>query len=78
MIPIVLTIWCITNGIWYVLAFVPLPFTTVAFRTFAKVYLGFLWTVAPEKLLIIPLAILIYRIIYREKFQKEEAQADEK
>jgi len=40
--------------------------------TFAKGYLVFLWSpIAIEKPIIIAISIFIYRIIYKEKFEKK-------
>lgn len=59
--------WVITNGIWYVFAFVPLSFIPVWFANFAKIYIGILylpWT--PEKFIItLPLAIWFHIHIFR-------------
>jgi len=71
MIPIVLTLWLIFNGVWYVLAFAHLGQPTWLIDA-AKVYLIFIWAGTPEKLLYLPIAMLIYRLIYREKFVKKE------
>ena len=70
--------WTITNGIWYVLAFVPLDFIPTWLSHAAKVYIGILympWT--PEKFfLTIPLAIWIHIKLFKNdtktKLQLEE------
>ena len=70
MLPIVLVIWCITNGIWYAIAFV--DFVPSWLSTFAKAYLIFLYTpFALEKpLIILPLSVIVYRLIYKENFKE--------
>ena len=71
MIPIMLTIWVLTNGAWYFIAFfnVGLPSWLM---TFAKGYLVFLWSpIAIEKPIIIAISIAIYRFVYKEKFVKQ-------
>ena len=68
MIPIILIIWFLTNGIWYAIAFasVGLP---MWLSTFAKGYLALLWMpFSIEKPLIIATAVFVYRIIYKESF----------
>lgn len=71
MIPIIITIWFITNGTWYVIAFAPLGLPSW-FTIFAKSYLAFLWSpIAIEKPLIIAVSVCVYRIVYREKFVKQ-------
>ena len=68
MIPIILLVWCMTNGVWYVIAFVPFGQPSWL-MIFAKAYLGFLWTpFGIEKPIIIAVSVFIYRIIYKEKF----------
>lgn len=75
MLPIVLCVWLITNGVWYAIAFVPIEFIPVWLSTFAKGYIVFLWTpFALEKPIIIAIAVVIYRVIYREKFVKKEVR----
>jgi hypothetical protein len=77
MIPIVLILWFMVNGIWYAIAFAPIPFIPHALTVFAKAYLVILWAGTPEKALYLPLAVLIYRIIYKEKFVKIEEATHE-
>ena len=68
MFPIVLSIWVLTNGIWYVLAFMNIGWISWA----ARAYLAFLYMpFTPEKIIIIIFAPIIYRFIYREDFKKE-------
>jgi len=72
MIPIVLVLWLITNGIWYFIAFVDigLPKYIVSF---SRGYLIFLYTpLALEKPLILFISGIIYKFIYREEFKKKE------
>jgi len=72
MIPIVLFIWCMTNGAWYVIAFVHFG-QPIWLMTFAKGYLIFLWSpIAIEKPIILIVSGFIYRFIYKEKFIKKE------
>ena len=71
MIPIMLTVWVITNGAWYFIAFVNVGLPSWL-MTFAKGYLIFLWSpIAIEKPIIIAISLVIYRIIYNGKFNKE-------
>ena len=68
MIPIVLSIWVFTNGVWYVLAFAPIELP-LAIRTFAKSYIAFLYTpLGFEKPIILLVARWIYKGIYGIKF----------
>ena len=74
MLPIILGIWLLTNGVWYVISFVPIDFIPRWLSTFAKAYIAFLWTpLGIEKPIIIVIALFIYRLIYKEKFIKKEA-----
>jgi len=78
MIPIVLVLWLITNGIWYFIAFSSLELP-IGLVKFARWYLVFLYTpFALEKPLIIYLAIKIYRFIYKGKFKKKSIIIDYK
>ena len=78
MIPIILFIWLLTNGIWYVIAFVPIEFIPKWLSIFGKAYIGFLWTpFGIEKPIIIVISVFIYRIIYKEKFIKKEVSTHE-
>lgn len=71
MIPIILTLWCLTNGVWYFLAFVPIGMPWLS--SFAKGYLVFLYTPwAMEKILIIFVSTKIYKVIYNEDFKKKD------
>ena len=68
MIPIVLSIWVFTNGVWYVMAFAPIGLP-LAVRTFAQSYIAFLYTpLGFEKPVILFVARIIYKIIYRNTF----------
>lgn len=72
MIPIMLTIWLMTNGIWYFIAFVNVGLPSWL-MTGAKAYLIFLWSpIAIEKPIIIAISLVIYRIIYKENFEKRK------
>ena len=72
MIPIILTIWVITNGVWYVMAFAPLPFFPSWLKIFSRGYLAFLWLpFSAEKPIIIFISVFLYRFIYKEKFNKK-------
>ena len=70
MFPIALTVWLAFNGIWYVFAFAPIfPHW---FRIFSVSYLTILWLpCTPEKLIELPIILFIYRIIYKEKFNRK-------
>ena len=71
MIPIMLTVWVITNGAWYFIAFANVGLPSWLMTT-AKAYLIFLWSpIAIEKPIIIAISLVIYRIIYKENFEKE-------
>ena len=62
MIPIILSIWLMTNGIWYIIGFSGIEWFPVWLRHFAKGYIVFLYTPwAPEKILIILIATRIYK-----------------
>lgn len=78
MIPIVISIWAITNGVWYVLAFAPLGLPTWL-KIFAISYLGFLWSpIGIEKPLIILISGALYRIIYKENFKRRDYESIDK
>lgn len=77
MIPIMLTVWVITNGAWYFIAFVNVGLPSWL-MTFAKAYLIFLWSpIAIEKPIIIAISLVIYRLIYNEKFESKEKENGE-
>ena len=70
MLPIILFLWCLTNGIWYAIAFIPMNFPNWL-TIFAKAYIAFLWTpFGIEKPIIIAVSLFIYRLIYKEKFKE--------
>ncbi len=70
MLPIVLTIWMLTNGWAYVAA--AAPFTPTWLRVVAISWLAFLYMpFTPEKIIIVIFAPIIYRLIYKEDFKKE-------
>ena len=77
MLPIVLAIWVFTNGIWYFLAFVDIGLPKVVMQ-FAKGYLVFLYTpwAAEKPLVIFPLSMLIYKMIYKEDFKKKKVKEE--
>ena len=69
MIPIVLSLWLLTNGIWYIIGFVPFSFIPASLSSFARWYIGFLYTpIAMEKFLILYLAKVIYKAFYKDAF----------
>lgn len=73
MIPILLFVWVLSNGVWYVIAFLPIQFIPQWLVIFARGYLVFLWSpFAIEKPIIIAISLVIYRIIYKEKFGNEK------
>lgn len=68
MMPIVLSIWVFTNGIWYVLAFAPINIPQ-AISTFAKSYIAFLYTpFGFEKPIILLVAKFVYKALYSQTF----------
>lgn len=76
MLPIALSIWVLTNGMWYALAVIPQ--TPLWLRSIALAYLAFLYMpFTPEKIVIIVFAPIIYRWIYKEEF-KGEMKNDER
>lgn len=71
MLPIALTLWVLTNGVWYALAVIPQ--TPLWLRGIAIGYLAFIYLpFSAEKIVIIVLAPIIYRWIYKEDFIKGE------
>jgi hypothetical protein len=69
MIPIILSLWLMTNGIWYMIGFVPFTWVSPPLRAFARWYIGFLYTpMAMEKVVIIMIAKPIYKFLYRTSF----------
>lgn len=74
MIPILLTVWSITNGVWYFFAFVDIGLPTW-FMSFAKGYLLILYMpFTIEKPIIIAISLFIYRVIYKEKFNRGDKE----
>jgi len=56
---------------WYFIAFVNVGLPSLL-MTAAKAYLIFLWSpIALEKPIIIVISLVIYKIIYRKKFERE-------
>jgi len=75
MLPIALTLWCITNGWAYALAVVPnipLWLRSITIGYIAILYMPF----TLEKVVIIVFAPIIYRWIYKEDFIKGEIEND--
>jgi len=74
MLPIVLAVWTLTNGIWYFIAFVDIGLPNSVMH-FAKGYLVFLYTPwALEKpFVILPVSAFLYRLIYKENFKEKES-----
>ena len=71
MIPIILSVWCITNGIWYIMAFAPIAFIPNWLSGIAKGYIVFLWTpFGIEKPIIIAVSLFIYKKVYKKKFKE--------
>ena len=69
MIPIIILVWLCTNGIWYIIGFAPISFVPSWLSHIAKGYIVFLWLPwSVEKPIIIAISLIIYRIIYKEKF----------
>ena len=69
MIPIILSLWLMTNGIWYILGFVPFDWVSSELRAFARGYIAFLYTpIALEKPVILFIAKPIYKFLYRNDF----------
>lgn len=64
--------WCITNGIWYVLAFAPINLPEWLIWT-SRSYIAFLYLpFTPEKLITIPLAIFFQiKLFKNEKTQQQ-------
>lgn len=58
--------WLFTNGFWYLLFFISIKFKIYWLTSFTGAYLG--WLYSPfglEKLFIIPIAILICRLLFK-------------
>ena len=49
--------WVITNGVWYVFAYAPIKWIPIPLKAFANAYIIFIWTIGPEKIITIPMAI---------------------
>lgn len=65
--------WIITNGIWYVFAFVPIKILPDWLIWFSRSYIAFLylpWT--PEKLITIPLAIFVHLKLFKRDSKTHE------
>ena len=69
--------WIITNGMWYIMAFVPIPFLPEWLIWFSRSYIGFLylpWT--PEKLITIPMAIFFHLKLFKNDSKTHEQLED--
>lgn len=76
MIPIIITVWMVSNGMWYLFAFAPLGLPSW-FVWFARSYIAFLYMpFTIEKPIIIAVSIVIYRLIYRQKFYQQGASVE--
>lgn len=68
--------WMITNGIWYVFAFIPLKIFPNWLVWFSRSYIAFLYVpFTPEKLITIPIAIFLQRLFFK-KHKKTRDQLD--
>ena len=68
--------WTITNGIWYVFAFIPMGLPEWLIYT-SMSYIAFLYLpFTPEKLVTIPLAIFIHWLLFRNDI-KTRKQLDD-
>lgn len=75
MLPIMISVWVFTNFIWYFIALVKIGFIPSWLSTFAKAYIAFLWLpFSAEKPIIIAISMIIYKIIYKEKFVKKKEE----
>lgn len=72
MIPCLIIAWCITNGWAYVFVALGPRIGSTWMTVVGGTWIAILWMPwTPEKPLVtIPLSVIIYRLIYREKFQK--------
>jgi len=71
--------WFITNGHAYMLLGLGIALDIEWMRWYGGAYLSILWLpITPEKLITIPIALFLYRIIYKNKFpiQEEGEQND--
>lgn len=69
MLPIALSIWVLTNGMWYALAVIPQ--TPLWLRSVALGYIVFIYSpIGLEKIVIVVLAPIIYKLIYKKDFKK--------
>ena len=74
--------WTITNGIWYAIAFAPIPHIPAALVWFSRGYIAFIYMPwSPEKLITIPMAMWIHIKLFkndektRKKLEEMHAQA---
>lgn len=64
-------VWILSNGIWYVLAFAPLPIPNWL-ACFSRSYIAFLWLpTSPEKLITIPFSVWLYKKLFKEEVNLE-------
>lgn len=68
--------WMITNGAWYVFAFVPIKILPDWLIWFSRSYIALLYGPTPEKLITIPLAIFFHTLIFKNDKNTRE-QLDE-
>ena len=69
--------WIITNGMWYVFAFVPIKILPEWLVWFSRSYIAFLylpWT--PEKLITIPMAIFFHLKLFKKDSKTHEQLQD--
>ena len=60
------SVWIVSNGIWYVMAFAPIPLPNWLIW-FSRSYIAFLWLpTSPEKLITIPFSIWLYGKLFKE------------
>ena len=76
MAPCLLIAWMITNGWAYIFVALGAKLSIAWMTYIGSAWIAILWMPwTPEKFLVTaPLAVLIYRIIYRQKFIKNEKE----
>lgn len=66
------SVWVLSNGIWYVLAFTPINIPEWL-RWFSRGYLAILYMpFTPEKIITIPFSIWLYKKIFKEEIDIEK------
>ena len=66
------SVWVLTNGIWYVLAFTPIGIPEWI-RWFARGYIAFLYMpFTAEKVVIAYVSTRIYKKLFKEEIKSEE------